>query len=187
MMKGTKWVLGSIGGLLLIGYIGLIIDPVKPDPSPMAAPESPAKETQTIFHRIDDLCTALNRVGYGTGGWNFREIHYQCISDYVMIEGGSSPMQSNIAYYVIGKTQSRADLVKIVANINDSRTTKATKKRFAAAVFNWLESMGQKAPPAFRTAVLAGRPATAETDQARLEVEIEQTRIQTITFSAKPK
>lgn len=117
------------------------------------------------------LCEALTGNGLATRGWkNQYEEKFGCSSPYKDI-GAGSPLPNNIAYYVEG-TSGKAELARVVLNVNDKSTASTAHSELAKAAATLIERCtGQVAPADLIKAIQDGKVTNRKISKTAIRVE----------------
>jgi UTP-glucose-1-phosphate uridylyltransferase len=102
-----------------------------------------------------NLCNALTEEGFKVRQWKYSEMgEYNCLTPYITIaqpEGYGLP--NNIAYYVVGNEEQKADLAQVVLNVNDDGTRSQAIDRFKESAKSLFSAVNAPMPKKISSAL----------------------------------
>ena len=145
-----------------------------------------SKANDFFFVQINLLCGALASEGLATRSWKNTGPEYQCISPYVDI-GGAGPigLTTNIAYYVTGRSPSRASNIELVVNVNNGAAKERAKQKLQAATKTLFGKIGNQPPSGLFAAIQGDKPFSSGQPYGTVSYTIERSGIETYTLSIR--
>lgn len=186
--------LGENGVLRRIAVLALVLTgvgcapqtPPAPSETPPSSPvsrTSPATFEGDPFASPQALCDGLGGMGLSTRGWKSDSIDWSCSSAYQEIgQGSTTLMATNLAYYVVGASPTRAHTAKLVLNVNDPTTKSEGLIRWGAAARSLASATRISLPSEVSDALGSGKPIRVEAGAVTYAVERERTRIESFNF-----
>jgi hypothetical protein len=126
------------------------------------------------------VCRALSSEGFGAGalGHNTEGFEdtgfstYKCLSDGVVIPGGSGTFVTSLNYFAESRTADRVEIVKLVLNVHNRKTRDAGRTKFIASIKSLLQALAIDPPAALLAALDKSTAGTFPIDGGRIRFEV---------------
>lgn len=128
------------------------------------------------------VCTALTEFGLATRSWRHDELGWMASSNYLDIgpPASSGGLPTNLAYYVEGDSESSAERLKLVLNINNIHTRMEGLRRVEEATRRLFQTLVADVPEALITSLRCAKEVSVSTSFGTASVVLELSRIETI-------
>lgn len=148
-------------------------------------PSQPEKEKQgssnDFFGQPQLLCSALSPEGINTSGWkasNSVSGEWLCMSSLIPFGSvGPYGMKNNIAFYVNGTNQARANDIRIKININNPAERERAFVRLEVATKLLFNAISESIPQDLARALTRQEPTSSSTGFGKAELILEPGRI----------
>lgn len=134
-----------------------------------------------LFERPQHLCSALTSEGLHTEGWKPSKAmpsEWLCMTTLIPFgTAGSNGMENNIAFYVNGTNQSRANDIRIKVNINNPQERNQAFSRLDSATKTLFRAILLPVPPDLSKAISQQKAISVRTAFGKAELIFEPGRI----------
>lgn len=134
-----------------------------------------------FFGQPHRLCSALTTQGINTGGWKASKSfpgEWVCMSSLISFgAAGSNGMENNIALYVNGTSQTRANDIRIKININNPAEREMAFTRLEDATKSLFNAISEPVPQDLAKALSGHQTTSVPTRFGKAEIILETGRI----------